>query len=364
MSQKEIQLSLLDTEDEPQLMSAIVDIMQENDAHNLVNFDHEYWNWQYKNLPTHKTNVFVGRDPQKNILAYYHVPYYMGKWGNGETPYAMIQDVAVSNQLRGQGLFSKIATFANKHIDEIGTKVIYTFPNHRSIHTFLKYNDFKLLSSFNAYILPVNVALLIKSKINLFGIEKIIGGLSDIFFRIFSIGKPTGYKIDKVNEFTDEAIAVYKDFATSFDYGLVKDKKYLNWRFIEKPKQSNFIFTIRNRNGEMKAVAVLKKDTIKGIPCLLLMDFAYSSGDGSAYFLRLITSLRNNHKQYFNGEVGLIFTSMNSGISDNLFRAGFIKLPQKVNPRPLNLLIRTNENQDGVQNNNNWHVTLCDWDVF
>lgn len=358
-----IKFSLLEQKNEPDLMDAIKDIMVENNAHNLNNFDHGYWNWSYKKLPTGHTDVFVGKNEDEKILAYYHVPYYKGKLGDTVTEYAMIQDVAVSNQLRGQGVFSKIATFANQHIDKMGTKIIYTFPNHRSIHTFIKYNNFKILSTFKAYILPVNVSILIRSKINLHGFEKIIGGIADVFYKIFSIGKTSKIKITRETHFTEDIMSVYKDFSNSYKYGLVKDSQYLNWRFIEKPNQQSFLFSIKNDKNEIKAVVVLKKDTILNLPCLLLMDYAHTK-DGLPYLLNLLLTLRNQHKKYFHGEIALIFTSMNSLLTKDIFKSGFIKIPQKINPRPLNLLYRSNIPDNDIHLKANWHVTLCDWDVF
>lgn len=366
MNKKEIVFSILKHQEEPQLMSAIKDIMEENSAHNLNNFDHKYWDWQYKKLPTHKTDVFVGRDSESNILAYYHVPYYTGKYNGGETNYAMIQDVAVSNQLRGQGLFSKIATFANQHIDDSQIKIIYTFPNHKSIHTFVKYNNFTVLSSLNAYILPLNIAQLIKSKLSLGGIENIFGKLFDLFWKVFSIFSflPKKYKIERHYSITENIAEVFEKYSYSFDFGLKKDKTYLDWRFIEKENQKNHIYTISDNDGITKACAILKEDEIKGIPCLLLMDLAYTLDDGDEYFLRLMSNLRNNHQKYFGGKIGLIFTSLNVPIERKFYKIGFFKIPQKINPRPLNLLIRSNEGNPQIYNKEKWNVTLCDWDVF
>jgi len=360
---KEIRFSLLSEEEEPRLMEAIVDIMQENDAHNLSNFDINYWKWQYKSLPSGKANVYVGKDDNKTILTYYHIPFYKGKWNETTTLYAMIQDVAVSNQLRGLGIFRKIATYANQHIDEEDTKVIYTFPNHRSIHTFLKYNDFRLLNCMDAFMMPVNTATLIRSKMNLRGIEKIIGGIFDFCYKIFFVRADKKASVQRIDAISQEVADLYAAFGRKFKYGLIKDQAYLDWRFIRKPKQQNFIYTISGRDARVKAVVFLKKDKIKGIPCLLLMDYAYADG-GENYFLQLLTHLRNNNKKYFEGKAGLLYTSMNAEITSRFGKIGLFRLPQKVNPRPLNLLVRANDADNDIYEKKNWQVTLCDWDVF
>lgn len=366
MNKKEIKLTTLDPQDEIKLMSAIKDIMLENSSHNHEAYDIKFWNWKYKTFPGQRTHVSAGIDENHNILSYYHSVCFPGKYNGQITPYASIQDVAVSNQLRGQGFFAKISAFANQHIDNGKVKISYIFPNHRSIHTYLKYDKYTFVNDLKAYVIPLNIAKLIQSKINLGGIENIFGKLFDIIWKIFSLLSflPKDYKIEKQESITDEMVRVFEKYSHSFEFGLIKDKAFLDWRFIQKPYQKNHIFTISDNKGNTKAVAILKEDEIKGIPCLLLMDFAYTLDNGEAYFLQLLSNLRNNHKKHFGGKIGLIFTTLNAQIESKFFKIGFFKIPQKINPRPLNLLIRSNEGNPQIYNKEKWNVTLCDWDVF
>ena len=366
MSKKEIQLSNLDQQDESQLMSAIKDIMMENSSHNIEAYDHKFWKWKYRTLPNQQSHVSVGRDENKQILSYYHSVCFLGKYNGQKIPYASIQDVAVSNQLRGQGFFAKISAFANKQIDDDQIKISYVFPNHRSIHTYLKYDKYTFVNDLKAYILPLNIAQLINAKVNLRGVEKIFGKTFDLFWNMLSIFSllPRKFKIERQDSITESMIEVFEKYSHLFEYGLIKDKAYLDWRFIQKPYQKNHIFTIADDKGNTKAVAILKEDEIKGIPCLLLMDFAYTLDGGDKYFLKLLSNLRNNHQKYFGGKIGLIFTTLNAPIESKFLRIGFLRIPQKINPRPLNLLIRCNVNDPELYKKEKWNVTLCDWDVF
>ena len=366
MTKKEVQISTLDLQDSASLMPAIKDIMMENSSHNHEAFDYKFWNWKYRTLPEQRSHVSVGKDENNNILSYYHSVCFLGKYNGQKVPYASIQDVAVSNQLRGQGFFAKISAFANKHIDDEQIKISYIFPNHRSIHTYLKYDKYTFVNDLKAYILPLNISQLIRSKVKLGGIENIFGKLFDWFCNALSIFSflPRKYKIERQESITENILDVFEKYSHSFEYGLIKNKTYLDWRFIQKPYQKNHIFTISDDKGNTKAVAILKEDEIKGIPCLLLMDFAYTLDGGDAFFLKLLSSLRNNHQKYFGGRIGLIFTSLNAQIENKFFKIGFLRMPQKINPRPLNLLIRCNVDDSELYKKEKWNVTLCDWDVF
>ncbi len=361
MEQEKIKFSVSVPEDRQKLVTAIKDIMEENSSHNLDTFSYNSWKWQYLDLPTGRADVFIGKNNQDEILSYYHVPYYKGKWNGSTTLYAMVQDVAVSAKLRGQGIFRQIATFANEYIDNLDIKLIYTFPNHRSIHTFLKYNGYSHLNLMHAYVLPFNLTQIIRSKIKLLGLEYLLSAIFNIFYRFFSLTKFKNAVVTEEKEITNEMVDIYGEFSTTFDFGLIKDKEYLQWRFLNKPQQEIRIFSIRDSEDRLKAVVFLKKDTIKGIPCLLLMDYAYSK-NGREYFLQLISALRNQGKKYFDNKIGLMFTSMNSSVESSLHKCGFIRLPQRINPRPLNLLIRSQSLE--AKDKSRWNITLCDWDVF
>jgi hypothetical protein len=363
MKIKDLYYTLLKDDEDSRIIEAIETIMKENDAHNLSNFNIEYWLWQYRNLPTKHSFISIVKDNEDKILAYYHVPCYLGKLNNKEIKYAMIQDVAVSDKLRGQGIFREIATYANNIINQNNIKIVYTFPNKKSIHTFLKYNDFKLVAEMDSFIMPFNTSSLINSKLCLSIFGRIIGSIFDFFYRIFSVKADSKAKITQEIEITEDIMSIYSSFQQSFDYGLIKNKDYLEWRFLRKPNQKHYIFTIYDNNNRPKALVVLKEDNIKGIPCILIMDYAHVQ-EGEKYLLQLISNLRNNNKRYFTIPSGLLFTSMNSKLTRELKKIGLFSLPKKINPRQLNLLVRSNENLENIYESRAWHITLSDWDVF
>ena len=363
MKKETITFSLLTEGDEPSLIVAIKEIMEENDAHNVMHFNLDAWKWQNKQLPGGRSLVYVGKNQEDKIMAYYHVPLYKGKKAGGENVwYAMIQDVAVSNQLRGHGIFKEIASFANKDLDEKNIEVVYTFPNIKSIHTFLKYNGFSKINTLPTFILPFNTALIIKSKINIPLLANILGFVVDKTVSFFPKKFKNKGSLLSHTSITPEILKVYDSFSKTYEYGLIKDQAYLHWRFLEK--SGYFIVSIDEQlTGNIVAVAVFKKDIILKIPCLVLMDFAYMN-DKQTFLLDLLSKIKKNQKSLFGEEFAMMFTSCNAAISTNLHKAGFLKIPDKRNPRPLNLLIRSSLPEKDTAEKRNWNITLCDWDVF
>ena len=64
--------------------------------------------------------------------------------------------------------------------------IIYTFPNKKSIHTFTKYNQFKLIAPLPVYLLPFDISQLLASR---YKIPKILESMFSIFNLAFQILK-------------------------------------------------------------------------------------------------------------------------------------------------------------------------------
>jgi hypothetical protein len=342
-----------------ELLHAIKQILTEGDSHNAAVFDKKYWDWQYKNLPTKRSGVYTCTFENK-IAGYYHAPFYEGQIKGKQKLFAMVQDVAVNGALRGKGVFRKLADYATSQLVSSGANLIYTFPNDKSIHTFLKYNGYKKVCSYDTYILPVKSSQIIKSKIPLAGIEKLIGSVGDIFFtRNYKLS--TEEKISVSSEFNDETASYFNRFAASFPVSRIRNKEYLNWRYINKPGAKHFVIVLSSQN-KIIAAAVFKLDKIFGVDAAILLDFAFEEEKDLA---KLIHYVRENAAKIFSAQPGLIFTAFccNRFLKNNKY--GFIKVPQRFNPRAVNLLVKNiSEEESLVSNPENWFATLGDWDVF
>ena len=99
-----------------------------------------FWKWQYRQLPSRKSLVYVALI-KKKIIGYYHIPVYNFYIKKKLYKIGSIQSVAILKKYRKKNVFRKLSNFANhdanKYLD-----LIYTFPNQKSIGTFLKYDKF------------------------------------------------------------------------------------------------------------------------------------------------------------------------------------------------------------------------------
>ena len=358
-----LRFSRIEPEQQPQLLQEIRNILIEVGAHTVDIYDQTYWDWQYKQLPTGKSFAYVAWDADK-IIGYYHVPIYRCSINGEEKLIGNIQDVAINPNYRGIGLFRQLAEFANKDLDNSEVDLIYTFPNDKSIRTFLKYNDFKIVSAVPAYIRPVSSGGILRNKINLLGLEKIVGWFADGFVNLLASNpKLTNAKIEPVTEITDEVEAVFSDYSKSFQNHLIRDKAWLNWRYLNSVRGKHHLLALREA-GKVTAALVLKEDEMLGNPSLLILDFAFTNGNENS-LLYLINQVRKQ-PEHIGSQFNLLFVSGLAPTLASFKNVGFYQIPGKVNPRVLNLLSRSSSDMkaEPLQPEKNWLLTLGDWDVF
>lgn len=361
MASPEITFSELGNSDLPNLIEAIARIGRETGSHNQDIPDQELWNWQYKELPTGTSYIYVASH-DGDIVGYYHIATYDFLAGEQKLRIGQIQAVAVSPSFRGQGLFRRLADFAHEEL-MVHVDLIYTFPNDRSIHTFLKYNDYQTVTPLPMFLLLLKTAEIIRSKVKLFGLETIPGGVVDLWGKLKRKSLSSGETVSVRPSFDDAALGVFKKFQNAHTLRLLRNRDYMNWRYLDTPKGQHFIVGLE-RYGELKSVAVLKYEELFSTRGLLVVDFAYE-GD-PADLNKLLGSLPRLFGNDLPHEAAFILVSALTPAVKELKKVGFISVPQKLIPRQLNLLtrwMRTSSDID-IHDPSLWLVTLGDWDVF
>ncbi|MDB4145259.1 GNAT family N-acetyltransferase [Amylibacter sp.] len=343
--------------DKKALLEVIKSISDEVSAQDKTLADQKNWDWRYEELPIGKSHVYLAKD-NNSIIGYYHIPTYKVFVKNKPMTIGNIQSVAVSKSHRNQNVFQDLAKYANNDIDQ-HVDLIYTFPNHRSIHTFIKYNDFHTVTVLPLHLRLISVKAFFVKKLN----SKLLGSIFGCLFEIYSRSKQK--KLDKsdlieeLDIFDRETEALFLKFGLRHEIRLLRNKPYLEWRFNNSLNDKYKIVGLRS-NSELVAVAVVKMEYIFSEQCLLIMDLAYDQVDSAKKLLSNIDSL------YIEEKIAFIVKSSISVDKKIEKSVGFIKVPSKFNPRKLCLLARwTNANASSdFLKTAKWQVTFSDWDVF
>ena len=343
--------------DKSSLLKAIKSISNEVDAQDKTIANQKKWDWQYEDLPTKKSHIYLAKE-NNSVIGYYHIPTYDMLIQNKKVTIGNIQSVAISKNYRGKNLFQKLAKFANHDIN-YHVDLIYTFPNHKSIHTFIKYNDFCRVAMLPLQLRPISVKAFFVKKLNSNFLGSILGSLFEIYSNLRKKSLDQFDLIKEETEFNTEIETLFLKFGSRHDIGLKRDMSFLKWRFKNLFEEKYKIVGLRS-NSELTAVAVVKFEYIFSERCLLIMDLAYNHKSNAKKLLSNIDSLFGDEDISFIVKLGISF---DKNIEK---KAGFIKVPSKINPRKLYLLARWTDKKSSNNffKSSKWNVTFSDWDVF
>ena len=299
---------------------------------------------------------------KNSVIGYYHIPIFNFKFENKFYKIGQIETVAILKPYRKYNVFKNLAIFANEDANN-KLDIIYTFPNKKSIHTFIKYNNYLNIGSFPVYILPTNMESIISSKIKLFGLQKLIGSIINWYIKKLNKSLGKDEKIISISSFDEKTENLFDNYSKDYKFSLHKDRSFLKWRYLNRPNVEYKIAGLKS-NSILNAVVVYKKDVILNNDCIIILDVAFNDISSLNKLLCQLTSFESRNNPNFNSSFIFI-----SGFIKNIKKlkySGFIRVPKFMNPRNLNLLVKNIrvKHCDGVDDKSVWSATLGDWDVF
>ncbi len=356
----ELTFCRVEEKDREQLISLLSKVLRDGDSLHADKYDFSKWWWKYYAMPHAEAHIFLCKEGEQ-ILGYYHCPVYKGIMNGEAKKFAMVQDVGVSEAARGKGVFRKLADYATAQLLQSDVSFIYTFPNKKSIHTFIKYNGYRKIETFCTYVLPVSTATILASKMSFAGLHKLVGGFFDLLYALRIPKSKKGYSFFCEEKMNVEMVGVFEQFNRNFKNKLTRDFNYLTWRFEQKPHGKTYFFTAVKDNKTV-AVLVVSVEDLLGSKAAVILDFASISTEA---FAQLIVHLRKHSAKYFTEKIGLFYTSVSASNSKFFQTSGFVKIPERLNPRALHLLGKNvSANESEVMNAANWNFTLSEWDVL
>lgn len=356
----ELTFCRVEEKDREQLISLLSKVLLDGDSLHADKYNYAKWWWKYYAMPNAEPHIFICKEGEQ-ILGYYHCPVYLGSLNGEPKNFAMVQDVGVSEAARGKGVFRKLADYATAQLLQSDVSFIYTFPNKKSIHTFIKYNGYQKIETFCTFVLPVSTSTILASKVSFAGLHKLVGGFFDQLYALRIPKSKQGYSFQCEEKITVQMVSVFEQFNKNFKNKLTRDFNYLTWRFEQKPYGITKFFTAVKDNKTV-AVLVISVEDLIGSKAAVILDFASVSAEA---FAQLIVHVHKNSAKYFDEKIGLFYTSVSSSNSKFFQTSGFVKIPERLNPRALHLLgknVSANENE--VMNAANWNFTLSEWDVL
>jgi hypothetical protein len=220
----------------------------------------QYWRWKYLDSPS-GSNITVAVSGGK-VVGVTSSVFLRVKIGEFSYDTVFGDDAATHPDFRGRGIYSNLMKLKNSNPEEIGKEFLYTITYQNYIaknHLRKGYQEFPRNFNHMIYIQDLNKHLRnisIKNKT----ISKIgyivLRTLNDIINRRSNESTPD-LTIEEVNFFDESTDAFWNKLKSSCDFILVKDRRYLNWRYCSEYSGNYTIFRALN-NGEFLGYAVLE----------------------------------------------------------------------------------------------------------
>jgi hypothetical protein len=348
------------SDDAEAIRACMLEILAETGGQKGPGFGAPLWEWQYAR-GTHPALVTVAEGGGR-LLGYYHVPIVDLRVHGRPVLGAMVQDVATLAAYRGQGVFREMGACALEGMRRRGVGLIYTFPNHRSLPSFVRNHDYTVIARVPVRVRPLDVGALLRSRLGALGAA--VGAPVGAAWRTLAVrtGRlAAGEELVPVATPDSEVEAIAREFASDVAAALDRTARYLAWRFVEKPTREYALWGLA-RGGRLVAYVVTRVATLFGPACAMVMDLGCRRGEEPA-LLRLLDA-RLEAERAAGAALGVMMGQ--HPFLPRLAAAGFVSVPERFNPRPFNLLgkILSPDISPDVLTSGAWMITLADWDVL
>jgi Acetyltransferase (GNAT) domain len=340
----------------------MTEVFRETAGQKTNEFDEALWSWQYEQNPA-GSMVVIAEDAGL-ICGYYHAlllpMFYCGRSATA----AMVQDVGTRASHRMRGIFKRVGGYALERLQQRGAAFIYSFPNQRSLPSFIRNHAYEVVTKVTVYLFPLRLGPLFAGRLRLGYAGRTLGGMLDLPYRVLftKISKlQSDDTVMLISEFGEDVNLLTREAANRHRVGVYRSSEYLNWRFMQKPGGEYTSWGLY-REARLLAYTVTRTAEIFGCRCVLFMDFGCRSGEESS--LERLISHRVLEEQSAGLALAVVF-----GLHRDLkafSRLGFGKVPERFNPRTFNLVCKDLQEQTypNIFVAANWMITLADWDVY
>ena len=331
-----------------------------------VDLDADQWRWRYVNNPTGLVAITIA-EAEEGIVGQYALLPVIAKVGDTVRTVALSLDTMVHPDYRGQGMFSKLAMDLYKRVERKGVPLIYGFPNEASHHGFVaRLGWVDLCERVPLFIRPLDVKRILGTKVNnhlFLTVGEWIGltGWS-LLCPTRPSELPDGCTIQQVDSFDECVDQLWEHASSALNITVVRNYRYLNWRYVEKPGDEYTIFTLEGA-GDILGYVVLKIVKKFGLQIGFVVDLL-AVPDQPNISRYLISKAVEYFKELQADMISCMMLKQGPYIQA-LKKSGFLFVPPKFHPQEMYLGVRRNTKEypaEFITNPNNWYVTWGDHD--
>jgi hypothetical protein len=329
---------------------------------------HKTWCWQFKNNFTKASGVAIA-ELEGNIVAQYAVMWlpmiYKGRMIEGAVSTATVTDKSA----RGRGLFTKLASKVYQDIASSGAKIVYGFPNSQSIHGFLSHLDWFEVAPFPLCIKLIDTSAIFRKFIGGNASARLLGRLANFILHficgaLHPVGRNGSLVVRKVVDIPDALDNLWEKSFIAQKIALVRHKKYLHWRYLEKPFFSYDIYIVDNRDGQIGGCIITSTSEKSGMKIIYVMEL-FTENNNQRLCQALLDKLVVIATEQDADAISLL--SLPDDPFHTLYRRnGYFPVPRRLFPQEIYFgarLISEDIDPTYARDKHNWYISWGDMDV-
>lgn len=350
-----------DSDDFAAVRTCMAQIFSETAALKTEVFDRNLWEWQY--LKNELPSLIVVAEGADGICGYYHALRFRTRLRGRPAVGAMVQDIGTRSDYRLRGVFRAMGAFALERLRAEGIDFIYTFPNAPSLPSFVHDHRYSPVCRVPVYLAPLDLGALLASRLHLGASARGLGRFRRPLARALTAHGPALERGDEVVRLASDDSRLepfIRDVTVGRDVSLERDLAYFRWRFFDKPTGEYTVWALA-RGGRPAAYVVTRPAMLFGLRCTVLVDLGCVAGEDPALRRLVRARLAADASE---GAVLGVTMGLHPQLRD-LNELGFLRVPDRFNPWPFNLLVRPlASNGPELLDRSAWHITLADWDAL
>ena len=327
-------------------------------------FKNDEWNWKYEQPITKQSKIFVA-DHDGQIVGLRPLVFFPVQVKGKVKEQGLHIDVMTHPEFQRRGIFSKLVKEAFNYAKKEGVDFIFTFPNHNSFPSYSKLG-WTHICSVPLLVFPQKEKNIVKTAVKNGFFRSFLYGCSTLVFRLVRL-MGRSCKIDpqilikKVTHFDSRYDDLWASCVIKYNICVVRDSKFLNWRYVNKPGE-NYIILEAIKDNKLAGYIILKSNKGEFNLNLGLIIDIQAIDD-----YRVTDSLIAAAKEYLQNQnvdaIGCLMLK-HTIYYQALRKAGFFQVPNFIKPKEFYFVGHTESLQsEYIYNHRNWYLTFGDIDI-
>lgn len=218
-----------------------------------------WWKWQFRDAPAGQARIWLA-DHNGEIVGHYALIRADMKVGSEIITASQNVGTMTHPAYRRQGIYSALEKRALSEEGNRGTHITFGFPNEAAYPGHIK-RGFLDIGVIRAMLKPLNLENIVGRYVRNKLLSKVLAAISNIAFNLLYLAhkppKIDGIQITKVSFFDERINDLWERIYRDYDIIVVRNKEYLNWRFVDVPGVDYTIY-LAEKESQILGYTVLK----------------------------------------------------------------------------------------------------------